>query len=218
MDVIFLGPPGAGKGTQAQILEKAYGLHQLSTGDMLRKNRIEGTELGKLAQSYMDRGDLVPDDIIIAVVEKELERLPGALFDGFPRTVPQAEALENLLRRKSRPYTVILFDVSEGMIRERLIGRWVNPKTGRVFHERFSPPPDGKIDADGTPLIQREDDKPEAVRHRLEVYHKQTEPLIAYYGDPRRGRLVKVDATESVENVSKVIAHALGFQDVAASP
>ena len=88
MDVIFLGPPGAGKGTQAQILEKQYGLHQLSTGDMLRKNRMEGTALGKVAQSYMDRGDLVPDDIIIAVVEKELERLPGALFDGFPRTVP----------------------------------------------------------------------------------------------------------------------------------
>ncbi|HTX02235.1 MAG TPA: adenylate kinase [Candidatus Acidoferrales bacterium] len=218
MDVVFLGPPGAGKGTQAQILEKAYGLRQLSTGDMLRKNRMEGTELGKLAQSYMDRGDLVPDDIIIAVVEKELEHLPGALFDGFPRTVPQAEALDKLLHRKNRPYTVILFDVEERTIRERLIGRWVNPKTGRVFHERFSPPPDGKIDADGTALIQREDDKPEAVRHRLDVYHKQTEPLIAYYADPRRGRLVKVDAMKSVEDVSKEIAHALGFQDVATSP
>jgi len=217
VDVIFLGPPGAGKGTQAQILERLHGLHQLSTGDMLRKNRMEGTELGKVAQAYMDRGDLVPDDIIIAVVEKELERLPGALFDGFPRTVPQAEALDGLLHRKNRPYTVILFDVEEHLIRERLIGRWVNPKTGHVFHERFSPPPDDKVDTDGTPLIQREDDKPEAVRHRLAVYHKQTEPLIAYYGDPRRGRLVKVDATKSVETVSKEIAHALGFQDVAAS-
>jgi adenylate kinase len=217
MDVIFLGPPGAGKGTQAQILEKQHGLRQLSTGDILRKNRMEGTELGKLAQSYMDRGDLVPDDIIIALVEKALVELPGALFDGFPRTVPQAEALDGLLHRTNRPYSVILFDVEEGMIRERLIGRWVNPKTGHVFHERFSPPPDDRIDSDGTQLIQREDDKPEAVRHRLEVYHKQTEPLIAYYADPRRGRLVKVDATKSVDEVSKEIAHALGFRDVAAT-
>jgi len=217
VDVIFLGPPGAGKGTQAQILEKAYGLHQLSTGDMLRKNRHEGTELGKIAQAYMDRGDLVPDDIIIAVVEKELENWTGALFDGFPRTVPQAEALDALLHRKNRPYTVILFDVGEDTIHERLTGRWVNPKTGRVFHDRFSPPPDDRIDADGTQLIQREDDKPEAVRHRLEVYHRQTEPLIAYYADARRGRLVKVDATKSVSEVSKDIANALGFRDMAAT-
>jgi adenylate kinase len=217
VDVIFLGPPGAGKGTQAKILEHAHGLHQLSTGDMLRKNRMEGTELGKLAQSYMDAGDLVPDEIIIAVVEKELEKFDAALFDGFPRTVRQAEALDAVLRHKARPYIVILFDVDEEQIQERLSGRWVNPKTGRVFHERFSPPPDGRIDSDGTALIQREDDKPAAVQHRLEVYHKQTEPLIAYYSDPRRGRLVKVDATKAVQDVSKEIAHALGFQDVAAT-
>src|SRR5579872_5898657 len=165
MDVIFIGPPGAGKGTQAQILQRELGMRQLSTGDILRRHRSEGTALGRKAQAYMERGDLVPDDVIIAMVEDELRKPGDVLFDGFPRTVAQAEALDALMKKQGRSVGVVLFDIPLNVVYERLTGRWSNAKTGRVYHEKFNPPKaHGIDDEDGSALVQRDDDKPETVR------------------------------------------------------
>jgi adenylate kinase len=210
MDVVFLGPPGAGKGTQAKRLEAVEGLTQMSTGDVLRRNREEGTTLGRMAQDAMDRGDLVPDALIVEMVEGELDRATsGVLFDGFPRTVTQAIALDELLARKHRPKVMaVLFDIDLGLVEERLTGRWTNPRTGRAYHEKFAPPRvSGIDDDDGEPLIQRPDDRPETIRKRLEVYRKQTEPLVAYYA--KRGCLHRVDAAQPVETVSQEIERIL---------
>jgi adenylate kinase len=213
MDVIFLGPPGAGKGTQAKILEERHGFRQLSTGDILRAHRRDGTALGKQAQEYMDRGDLVPDEIIIGMVEGELAKGGNVLFDGFPRTVRQAEALDALLQRQKRQAAAVLFDIPLAMVRERLVGRWSNPKTGRVYHEKFNPPKVAGIDdEDGTPLVQRDDDKPETVSHRLAVYEKQTAPLIDYYAD----RLKRIDADARVDAVTRDLLLAVGVKDAVA--
>ena len=214
MDVIFLGPPGAGKGTQAKILEEQYAFSQLSTGDMLRKHRLEGTALGKKAERYMDSGRLVPDDIIIDMVEGELSHTDNVLLDGFPRTVPQAQALDALLLRQGRSAAVVLFEIPLAQLEERLVGRWTNPKTGRVFHDRFNPPPKPGFDVDGTPLIQREDDKPETVRKRLEVYKEQTQPLIDYY-ERTDNPFVRVDASRPVADVTKQVLKALQIRSVA---
>ena len=205
-DVIFLGPPGAGKGTQAQILQKTHGLTQVSTGDLLRRHRAEGTALGKAAQVYMDRGDLVPDALIVDMMEGELDaHAGGVLLDGFPRTVAQAEALDALLARKGRPQAiVVLFDISLDVVEDRLSGRWTNPRTGRAYNEKSAPPRvPGIDDDDGGPLVQRDDDKPETVRKRLSVYREQTAPLIGYY-EPA-GRLHFVDAALGVAEVAKAI-------------
>jgi adenylate kinase len=210
MDVVFLGPPGAGKGTQAQILERRHGLTQLSTGDLLRKHRSDGTPLGVAAQGYMDRGELVPDALIIAMMEEELDRAQGGvLLDGFPRTVAQAEALDELFARKNRrPATAVLFDIDPTLLEDRLTGRWTNPRTGRVYNEKFAPPRvPGICDDDGGPLVQRDDDKPETIRKRLAVYREQTEPLVAYYD--ARGRLHRIDATQPVSAVTNAIENAL---------
>jgi adenylate kinase len=210
MDVIFLGPPGAGKGTQAQILEKAHGLLQLSTGDLLRRHRAEGTPLGKAAQGFMDRGELVPDALIIEMMESELDSArDGVLLDGFPRTVAQAEALDRMFARKNRvPAAAVLFDIDLGQVEERLAGRWTNPRSGRVYHEKFAPPREAGIDDDdGGPLMQRDDDRPETIRKRLSVYREQTEPLVAYYAP--LDRLHRVDATQAVASVEQAIANAL---------
>lgn len=213
MDVIFLGPPGAGKGTQARILEQRYGIRQLSTGDMLRRHRAEGTELGKKAQAYMDRGDLVPDDVIIGMVERELHKPGGVLFDGFPRTANQARALDELLARQQRPAVAVLFEIPLEMLYERLTGRWSNPKTGRVYHEKFNPPKIAGIDdEDGSALVQREDDKAETVRKRLAVYEEQTAPLIEHYAD----RLKRIDATKPVETVTRELLSAVNLKDAVA--
>ncbi|MBV9647351.1 MAG: adenylate kinase [Candidatus Eremiobacteraeota bacterium] len=210
MDVVFLGPPGAGKGTQAQRLERLEGLVQFSTGDLLREHRTAGTPLGRAAQDYMDRGELVPDALIIEMMEGELDRTNGGvLLDGFPRTVPQAVALDALLARKGRrPAIAVLFDIDLSLIQERLEGRWTNPRTGRVYHERFAPPRVAGIDdEDGGPLIQRDDDTAETIRKRLVVYREQTEPLVAYYRG--QGRLYSVDATQPVDVVSAEIERVL---------
>jgi adenylate kinase len=209
-DVVFLGPPGAGKGTQARLLEETHGLKQVSTGDLLRRHRDEHTPLGKAADGYMCRGELVPDALIIDMMEAELDGGSGSvLFDGFPRTVAQAEALDALFARKQlAPPVPVLLDIDLNLIADRLMGRWTNPRNGHVYHERYAPPRVAGIDdEDGGPLVQREDDAPETVRKRLDVYREQTEPLVEYYAG--RGRLHRVDATAPVAAVTRAIESAL---------
>jgi adenylate kinase len=211
-DVILLGGPGAGKGTQAQILQKRLGYRQISTGDLLREHRNKGTELGKAAQEFMTRGDLVPDDLMIKMVEGELQGNAGVLFDGFPRTVAQAQALDALLESRGRGLPgAVYFEISRPLLEERLLGRWTNPRTGRLYHEKFSPPKvAGICDEDGGPLVQREDDKPETIKKRLDVFEAQTMPLVAYYRD--RDRLATIDATQPVEHVTHMLMHAIGVE------
>jgi adenylate kinase len=217
MRVILLGGPGAGKGTQAAFITQRYGIPQISTGDMLRSAVKAGTPLGLAAKAVMDRGDLVSDDIIIALV-KERIRQPdaqkGFLFDGFPRTIPQAEAM----KASGVPLeNVIEVAVPDETIIERMSGRWVHLPSGRSYHTKFNPPKvAGKDDVTGEPLVQREDDQVETVKKRLGVYHKQTEPLVSYYrqwaqsGDPKAPRYHRVDGLGKVEEVRDRIFAALG--------
>ena len=194
--LIFLGAPGAGKGTQAQKLSEDKGFIQVSTGDILRANVKEGTELGKEAKKYMEAGKLVPDELIIAMIEEKLEELKDKdiILDGFPRTVKQAEALEELLNKVGRNLdVVILFDISDKEVIRRITGRRIDPKTGKVYHIEFNPPPED------IEVIQRDDDKEEVVKKRLEVYHSQTAPLIDFY--EKKGKLVKIDASKSPDEV-----------------
>jgi adenylate kinase len=211
-DVVLLGGPGAGKGTQAQILQREFGYHQISTGDLLREHRKNGTELGVAAEDYMQRGELVPDDLIVKMVEGELRSEEAVLFDGFPRTVAQAEALDALLESRGRGLPgAIYFEIPRAGLEERLLGRWTNPRTGRVYHERFNPPHVAGIDdEDGGPLVQRDDDKPETIKRRLDVFEAQTMPLVDYYRS--RKRLTTVDATASVADVTHQLIHAIGVE------
>ncbi len=196
--LIFLGPPGAGKGTQAEKLVEEKGFVQLSTGDILREAVKKGTELGKKAKEYMDAGKLVPDDLIIGIIEEKLKELDGKdiILDGFPRTIPQAEALERMLPHVGRKLdAVILFDVPDEVVIERISGRRIDPKTGKVYHIKYNPPPPD------VEVIQRDDDKEEVVRKRLKVYHEQTAPLIEFY---KKKNILKVlDATKPPEEVYK---------------
>jgi adenylate kinase len=207
-DVVLLGGPGAGKGTQAQILKREFGYRQVSTGDLLREHRTNGTELGRAAEAYMQRGELVPDDLIIKMVEGELSGAAAVLFDGFPRTVAQAQALDALLESRGRGRAqAVYFEISRPALEERLLGRWTNPRTGRVYHERFNPPNVAGIDdEDGSSLVQREDDKPETIKRRLDVFETQTMPLVDYYR--KSGRLVAIDATLPVAEVTHELIHA----------
>ncbi len=203
--IIFLGAPGAGKGTQAQRLSEEKGFIQVSTGDILRANVKNKTELGKKAKEYMEAGQLVPDELIISMIEDELKKLEGKdiILDGFPRTVKQAEALEDLLKRLGRNLDyVILFDVSDEEVVKRITGRRIDPKTGKVYHVIYNPPP-----AD-VEVIQREDDKEEVVKKRLEVYHSQTAPLIDYY--EKRGKLVRIDASTDPNKVYEELIKVIG--------
>ena len=211
-DIVLLGGPGAGKGTQAQILVKRFGYRQLSTGDLLREHRNGGSELGKAAEGYMKRGELVPDELIIKMVEGELHDDAAVLFDGFPRTVAQAEALDASLQARGRGLPgAVYFEISRAMLEERMLGRWTNPRNGRVYHERFSPPKVHAVDdEDGGPLVQREDDKPETIKKRLDVFEAQTMPLVAYY--QQSGRLVPIDATQPVDAVTHALLHAIGVE------
>ncbi len=182
MRIILLGPPGAGKGTQAQFLTEAFAIPQISTGDMLRGAIKAGTELGLAAKKVMDAGELVSDDIIIGLVKERIAQPDcenGFLFDGFPRTIPQAEALvENEIAIDA----VVEIQVADEEIVSRISGRRVHPESGRVYHVDYNPPKvEGKDDVTGEPLILRDDDQPETVKNRLNVYHEQTEPLVAYY-------------------------------------
>ena len=203
--IVMLGPPGAGKGTQAKIIAEELGLVHISTGDLFRENLSNETELGKLAASYMNKGELVPDDVTIAMVEERLSRpdcIKGAVLDGFPRTPAQAEALDDLLTKIGGKVDLVPFiHVPNETLVERLSGRWMS-KAGRVYHALYNPPKVKWIDdLDGSELYQREDDKPETVAHRIEVYYLQTSPLIEYYRDA--GTLVQIDGTQSIEKVTE---------------
>jgi adenylate kinase len=209
MRLVFLGPPGAGKGTQAKVLEDRFGVAQVSTGDILRRNVAEGTELGRSAKSYMDAGDLVPDGVIIAMMERELQGRQSFILDGFPRTVAQARALDELLARLSLPLTaVLLFDAARDALIERLTGRWTNPRTGRSYHMTFNPPKVAGIDDDdGGPLEQRRDDTREVVVDRLATYDEKTAPLVEYYAGS--GLLVRIDGLRSIDEVTAEVIAAL---------
>ncbi len=216
MRLILLGPPGAGKGTQAKYITEAYGIPQISTGDMLRAAVKAGTPLGLAAKKVMDSGSLVSDDIIIGLVKDRLREpdcANGYLFDGFPRTIPQAEAMR--AADVALDY-VLEIDVPDEDIVERMSGRRVHVASGRTYHVRFNPPRvAGKDDATGEDLIQREDDKEETVKKRLGVYHAQTKPLVEYYGswaasgDPRAPKYRKVSWVGSVEDIRQRALGAL---------
>jgi adenylate kinase len=208
MILVFLGPPGAGKGTQAKILEDRFGYRQISTGDILRRHRAEKTGLGLEAQDYMNAGKLVPDTLIIRMMEAELANAANAIVDGFPRTIPQAEAFDALLASKSITPLAVVFDVDYSVLTERITGRWSNPRTGRVYHSTYNPPKVAGIDdEDGGPLVQREDDKAEVVTRRLEEYDEKTKPLIAYY--EAHGSTIHVDALGAIDAVSHAIISAI---------
>jgi len=210
--IVLLGPPGAGKGTQAQIISQTLGLPHISSGDIFRENLKNQTELGKLAKGYMDQGNLVPDDVTIAMIRERLSRpdcQSGALLDGFPRTPAQAEALDKMLAELGgRISAVPYINVAEDVLIDRLTGRWTCREQGHVFHERFNPPHNpGRCDFDGSELYQREDDKAETVINRIRVYLRQTAPLIEYY--QKAGLLVEVDGTQPIEKVSETMLAAL---------
>jgi adenylate kinase len=213
LNLILLGPPGSGKGTQGERLQEDFRLPYYATGDILRAAVKEGTEVGKQAKEYMDRGDLVPDEVIIGVIAERVQReeaADGFILDGFPRTLPQAEALDTKMSELRREITAaILIDVSEDEVIRRLGGRRTCEAEGHVFHVEFNPPEkEGVCDIDGSKLIIRDDDKPEVIKHRLAQYREKTEPLVDYYEE--RGILnhVKGEATpdEVEEHIHAVLA------------
>ncbi|MDE2893426.1 MAG: adenylate kinase [Chloroflexota bacterium] len=211
MYVILLGPPGAGKGTQAVQTAERTGLLHLSTGDMFRENLRNGTELGNLAKTYMDKGELVPDDVTIRMLLERIGRDDanvGCLFDGFPRTVEQAKALDIALKEQGNEIAVtVLIDVSNEEITRRLGGRVSCATCGSVFHEIFNPPDANRPCCGTVKMIQRDDDKPEAIANRLQVYADQTEPLVAYY--TQAGKLKTVNGEQSPEAVGVDLLSAL---------
>ena len=221
MRIILLGMPGAGKGTQARFLIEQYKIPQVATGDMLRAAIKDGTALGMQAKSYIDRGALVPDDIVIALVKQriaERDCASGFIIDGFPRTIPQAEAL----RRSAIEVDFVMdIDVSDEEILRRLSGRHVHPASGRTYHDVFNPPKvPGKDDASGESLVQRLDDREETVRQRIATYHERTKPLIAYYcqwqrsGDPLAPRYVKINGSGTVKQVRERLVTVLAAKSL----
>ncbi len=214
MKIILLGAPGAGKGTQAQFLTKAFDIPQISTGDMLRAAIKAGTELGKLAKSFMDSGKLVTDEIIIGLVQDRITHEDcknGFLLDGFPRTVPQADALREAGVAID---AVIEIDVPDSEIVKRMSGRRAHLASGRTYHILYNPPKnEGKDDETGEDLVQRDDDKENIVLDRLSVYHDQTQPLIAYYQGVSKSdtsvKYIRIDGTQAIDTVEKEILSQL---------
>jgi len=204
LNLILFGPPGAGKGTQAARLQEDFRLPYVATGDILRAAVKDGTELGRKAKGFMDAGELVPDDLVIDLIVDRIgadDARDGFILDGFPRTRAQADALGEAFDKLGRRITaVLLFDVPDEDLVRRISGRRVSVKTGRVYHVDSDPPKhEGRCDVDGSRLVQRDDDKPEVVQKRLEVYHAETEPLVAYYDE--RGLLRRIDGTRSPTEV-----------------
>jgi len=212
LNLVLLGPPGSGKGTQGERLNEDLRLPYYATGDILRGAVRDETELGRTAKEYMDRGDLVPDEVIVGVIAERIdssEALDGFILDGFPRTTPQAEALDAKLSDLGRGVTaVLLIDVSDDEVVRRLGGRRTCEENGHVFHVEFEPPQEeGVCDIDGSPLIVRDDDKPEVIRKRLETYHEKTEPLVSYYDS--RSVLRRVDGEAASAEVAEQIRRTL---------
>jgi adenylate kinase len=207
LNLILFGPPGAGKGTQAERLRKDFELPYIATGDMLRQNVKDQTELGKKAKEYMDAGDLVPDDLIVAMAADRLSRddaQDGFILDGFPRTIDQAQALDRQLSEMGPPprrvTAALLIDVPDEEVVRRLSGRRMCVKSGHNYHVEFDPPKhEGVCDQDGSRLVQREDDKPEVIENRLRVYHEKTKPLVDYYDE--RGLMRRIDGTRDPADV-----------------
>lgn len=213
MKIILLGPPGAGKGTQAKSISNRYSIPHISTGDIFRKNISENTPLGIEAKSYMDNGQLVPDEVTINMVKDRLQQddcKNGYLLDGFPRTVHQAEALDNFLTEREESIdTALLIEVPKEFILERMTGRRVCPSCGASYHIKFNPPAnDGKCDLCGSDVIQRKDDTEETVKERLDVYENQTQPLIDFYKNKKQ--LSVVDGTQAINEVFESICKILG--------
>jgi adenylate kinase len=211
--IVLLGPPGVGKGTQAEIIARTTGLPHISSGDLFRENIKNATSLGTLAQSFMNKGELVPDDVTIGMIRERLSRpdcREGALLDGFPRTTVQAEALGNLLAEFGGWVNFVPYiTASETTLIERLSGRWTCKAQGHIFHEKYNPPKkQGVCDLDGSVLYQREDDKAGTVIRRIQVYFAQTAPLIVYYRE--RGLLSEIDGARPIEQVTTDLLAVLG--------
>ncbi len=212
LNLVLLGPPGSGKGTQGERLQEDLRLPYYATGDILRAAVRDETELGRTAKEYMDRGDLVPDEVIVGVIAEALDSAAardGFLLDGFPRTTPQAEALDAKLGELDRGVTaVLLIDVSDDEVVRRLGGRRTCEENGHVFHVEFNPPKrEGVCDIDGSPLITRDDDKPDVIRKRLQTYHEKTEPLVGYYD--QRSVLRRLDGQQDPNEVAEEIRRTL---------
>ena len=213
MKIIMLGAPGAGKGTQAKKIAEKYSIPHISTGDIFRANIKNNTELGKEAKTYMDKGELVPDELVVDLIMdrfKEADCANGYVLDGFPRTIPQAEALDKALAANNETVDyAINVEVPDENIINRMSGRRACVGCGATYHIEFNPTKvEGICDACGEKLILRDDDKPETVKNRLSVYHEQTQPLIDYYS--KKGVLAEVDGTQSMENVFNAIVDVLG--------
>ncbi|HOK65807.1 MAG TPA: adenylate kinase [Anaerohalosphaeraceae bacterium] len=213
MKLILLGPPGAGKGTQCKRITEKYGLAHLSSGDILRAERAAGTELGRKAQSYMDSGGLVPDDLIIDMMIGAIKKAgaKGYVLDGFPRTVVQAEGLDAALKKAGeRIDAIVSLEVPDEAILDRMTGRRSCPKCGAVYHiVNLKPKVDGQCDKGCGPLMQRKDDSPEVVSNRLKTYHEQTAAVLGYY-QRNRSRIIQINADQPIDEVSQAIFTALG--------
>ncbi len=211
-NIILLGPPGAGKGTQAEMLQERLGLTHVSSGDLFRENISKGTPLGKQVKSFLDRGELVPDDLTVQMVIERIDRpdtARGVVFDGFPRTEAQAKALDQALAKEHKKISAVpLVQVQDEKLVERLSSRWICPIDSAVYNTLTNPPRvAGRCDKDNAELYQREDDKPETVRRRLQVYHTQTKPLIDYYRG--KGLLREVNGEQSIEKVQADLVRAV---------
>lgn len=212
MHIIFLGAPGAGKGTQAQMLVDKYGIPQLSTGNMLREAIEQGTEVGKQAEALMSRGDLVSDEVVLKIIEDRIvmdDCQGGFILDGFPRTVTQAEGLDKMLEEHNLKLDhVFCLNIEDDVVVDRQAGRLFAPKSGRVYHERNNPPKvEGKCDVTGEALVKRDDDKEEVIRHRLNVYREQTAPVKTYY--ETTGMVKEFDGNQSVDAVFEQLVSAI---------
>lgn len=207
MRIVLLGPQGAGKGTQAQRISRETGAKHISTGDLVRAEIKSGSELGQTIKDYNDRGDLVPDEIIIEMMKPYLDEADSWILDGFPRNESQAEALDKMLTEIDAELdAAVALEAPDDLLVERLSGRRTSEATGNIYHVEYDPPPEDSEEDPG-PFVQREDDTEESIRRRLEVYHEQTEPLKGYYAD--RGILAQVDATQDISEVAGDILESM---------